>query len=163
MKLNFVKMLGMAVLVAGFSAHAAGAAEGGELGNAFVPFASHIGRYSLEYDRDWHLNDLSSTTNFAQPQPAMSAAGSYFSVTVNPAGPASAAELLLYVSMQYPGVDLSGTTVSGLTGLSVNTDGVRRIFLQRAPRDLILIRFRSVDGERSDTVVSHMLNTFKVQ
>jgi hypothetical protein len=162
MKLSCLKMLCVAILMATFSARA-GAAEGGELGNAFVPFASHIGHYSLEYDRDWHLNDLSSTTNFAQTQPASAAMGSFFSVTVDPAGPASAGELLFYVSMQYPGAQLTGTSVAGLSGLSVTVNGVRRIYLQRAPSDLILLRFLSLDGDRSDTVVSHMLSTFKIQ
>ena len=161
--MKLVSLLGMAFLLLGLllGSVRASAAEGGELGNAFVPFASYIGRFSLEYNRDWHFNDLATTTNFAPPQPGGAAAATFFSVSVDPAGPATMAELLRYVSTRYPGASVEGADVAGLSGLAVTTSGVRRIFLQRAPSDLISIRFRSVDGERSDAVLSHMLATFK--
>ncbi|MGZ3682411.1 MAG: hypothetical protein ACXVCI_01070 [Bdellovibrionota bacterium] len=151
----------LALVLFFFSGSQAPAVEGGELGNAFVPFASRIGRYSLEYDKDWRLIDLSSTTNFTENQPSLSGAGSFFTVAVDSNGARGLPELKERLTKAYPGVAWAGVSISNLSGLEGAANGVRMIYLLRAPSDQISLRLSSTDGARSDEILSKMLTSFR--
>jgi hypothetical protein len=161
MRANFVLAPAiLLLLVLAFTPAVKAKVEGGELGNAFVPFDSRIGHYSLEYDKDWHINDLSVTTSFAEARPA-SGAASFFEVSLGGSGARSLAELSVRLMTARPGVAWSEVTVGGLTGFEATEKGVREIHLLRAAGDELTIRLRSSDGERSDEILSHMLGSFR--
>ncbi len=140
--------------------------QGGELGNAFIPFASKIGHYSLEYSKDWRLNDLSVATSFADPNhtgPFALASPSFFTVEVNTEAPQSLADLLALLKSLRPNLAWAPYTLNGMNGYVGVERGVRQIYLLRAPGDEITIRLFSADGERSDDILSHMLASFRAE
>jgi len=139
-------------------------AKGGELGNAFIPFASVMDGYSLEYNKKWHLNDLSLATNFSDSEARSGAPVSFFSVSAihNP-DISTIPQMLEHLELQNPGVKWISTKLAGLRGIESELKGVRTIFLLRGPGDLLSIRFRSTDGERTDNVIQYMLSSFRAE
>jgi hypothetical protein len=144
------------------SAAAHAKTEGGELGNAFVPFDSKIGRYSLEYSKDWRVNDLSQSTSFADTK-SVSAAESFLAVTVDGAGARTADELLARLRSTHAGTDWQKVVVGGIGGFTGEENGVRMYYLLRGAGDEVSLRMRSSDGGRSDEILAHMLGSFRVE
>jgi hypothetical protein len=136
-------------------------AAGGELGNAYVPFESKIGRYSLEYAKDWRVNDLSETTSFNENASASETA-SFFTVEVDSAGSRSMSELLARLNEQRPDVIWTSVNISGLPGFKGSDNSAQMVYLFRAPGDQLILRMFATDGSRSESVLAHMLQTFRV-
>jgi hypothetical protein len=152
------------VLLAGAGKNVFAHLDGGEIGNAFVPFESKIGSYSLENGQDWHYNDLSEATNFAENKTSTGANGSFFTVVAKRnGGPQSMAALGECLRRKHPGFSWNSISLVGATGFESMQDGVRYIYLLRGPGDLVSLRMRSSDGVRSDEVLNHMLSSFPFQ
>jgi hypothetical protein len=159
--MKLAKLIALALGLTFTAGEARTLAEGGELGNAFVPFASKLGDFSLEYSKKWNCNDLSYTTSFSAPE-SSPAAGSFLSVgTSRGEGPGSLAELREQLEKKHPGVRWGQEKFSGILGLAGERSGIRMLYLLRAPGDLISIRFRASGGERADQIIRHMLESFR--
>lgn len=136
--------------------------EGSELGNSFVPFDSKIGDYSLEYNKRWRLTDLSQTTSFTDSAPAAADKASFLTVHADrTGGPATLQELAERLAQRSPGMAWSPVSFSGISGLRADKEGITYLQLLRAPRDLLSIRFRSTEGDRTNAVIGHMLESFR--
>lgn len=166
--MKLVKVWAIGFMVLGFSATALSAPrrgnvlgrEGSELGNSFVPFDSKIGDYSLEYSKKWRLTDLSQTTSFTDADGA--GASSFLSVhSDRTGGPASIADLRERLAQRHPGVDWKAGVFSGFSAFTGEMAGVVYVEVLRAPGDLLSLRYRSADQEKSDAVISHMLSSFR--
>lgn len=137
--------------------------EGSELGNSFVPFDSKIGDYSLEYNKQWRLTDLSQTTSFTDAE-ASAEKASFLSVHADrTGGPATLQELEERLAKSHPEFSWSPVSLSGISGLRAEKGGVVHLQLLRAPYDLLSLRFRSSGGERTDLVLTHMLESFRAE
>ncbi len=142
------------VLTLLFGADSFGA--GGELGNAFIPFDSKIGEYTLEYPKGWRVIDLSTTTNFSDGEK------SFLAVSAGAGnGPNSKEELVESLEKRFPGVIWKEVKLSGLEGLEGQVEGVRTVMFLRSPGDLLTLRFRSGNGPRSDKLLTYMLQSFR--
>ena len=163
MKLMWIISLLVPVVIVVLSAAERPArAEGGELGNAFVPFDSRIGHFTLEYSKDWRVNDLSEATSFDENT---SAAGlpSFFTVEVDSAGATSLSDLGAKLRTLRPDINWASATVGGLAGFGGFDHQIKLIYLLRAPGDQLNLRMRSTDGARSEEILSHMLGTFRAE
>ncbi len=172
MKLMWIWIAGVLVLMvalAGGDAFAGGSLkildrQGGELGNSFVPFDSKIGDYSLEYKKQWRLNDLSLTANFSDPDAGNPSSPSFVALsTKRTGGPQTETELMDQLKVKHPGIEWAKVRVAGLTGLGAEVKGVATVYVLRSPGDLLAISFRSTEGERTDYVISHMLSSLRLE
>ncbi len=138
--------------------------EGGELGNAFVPFDSKIGGFRLEYEKKWMINDLSGAVSFAEAASESGELGSYFLVVApGEGGPADGPALLQELRKKFPQLVWKSARIDGVDGLESTTpEGQRLIHLLRAPGDLISLRMQAKNGRNSEEVIDHMLSTFRV-
>lgn len=138
--------------------------EGSELGNSFIPFDSKIGDYSLEYSKKWRLTDLSQTTSFTDSEPTAADKASFLSVHADRSGgPATVQELRERLVRSHPDLAWAPVSFAGVSGLKAERAGVTYLQLLRAPRDLLSLRFRSSEGERTDAVIGHMLESFRAE
>lgn len=135
------------------------AKEGGELGNAFLPFANEVIGFSVEYPRLWRYNDLSQAVSFADDKEAKS----FFSVAKECSAPATPVELLAMLKAKHPSVDFSPVSAAGLSGFEGTVSGTHMAYLLRGHRELLVLKMRSSDGDRSDQVLQHMLETLKIE
>jgi hypothetical protein len=170
--MKLVKIWAFGMIVLGFSATALSAPrlgnvlgrEGSELGNSFVPFDSKIGDYSLEYSKKWRLTDLSQTTSFTDGEASGSGATSFLSVhSDRTGGPASIAELRERLAQRHPGMIWQPMAFAGFSALMAEKGGVVHLEVLRAPGDLLSLRYRSADKEKSDAVIAHMLSSFRAE
>lgn len=140
------------------------AAEGGELGNAFISFDSKIGDYSLEYPKKWVFNDLSFTSSFTDGEASSIREASFLTVSANrEGGPQTMGELRDYVKKSYPDLEWAPAKLAGLSGLESVRGEVRLVYLLRAPGDWLALRYRSAKGEQSEKVITYMLQSFRVE
>lgn len=143
-------------------ARPAPALNGGEIGNAFVPFESGIGRYRLEYPKSWNHSDLSQLTSFYDPESELSKPNFLSVLTENMKGIATEADLFRYLRFFRPEVRWERADFAGLKGYRGLVEGSQLLYLLRGPEDLVSVRYRASEGSKSEDNVRHMLNSFQL-
>lgn len=139
------------------------AREGGEIGNAFVAFESHLGGFTIDYPADWNRSDLSQVTNFYDPNADDTKKQDFLSViTDHMNGIQAEADLSHYLRFFRPEVQWASVTFAGLNGLKGEVDGVQVLYLLRGPENLLSVRYRANESERSEKLVLHMLESFRL-
>lgn len=137
--------------------------DGGEIGNAYVPFQSLIGDYSLEYPAGWQKNDLSQLTSFADVKPA-GATPSFLSVLTDRfPGMNTLDDLARHLRFFRADALWVPYELAGVRGFVAEVGDLKLVYLLRQAEDVIAIRYRSTDGERSDKALAHMLGSFRLQ
>lgn len=136
--------------------------EGGEIGNAFLPYHSQIGRYSIEYPASWRYFDLSTATSFSDPAAASPEEASFFSVLADRfPGIRTMPELKQHLAFFHPGEVWSEAEVAGLPGFR-NSGSPRIYYLFRGSEDLLSIRYRAAHAEHEAGLLQ-MLQSLKVE
>jgi hypothetical protein len=136
--------------------------DGGEIGNAFVPFESMLGGFKLEYPKTWKYFDLNNTVNFTDPGAPMDKASFFSVLTGNFPGIADIAGLRRHLEFFQPDEKWEYVEIGGLKGFQ-NKGEVRVVYLFRGKEDLVSLRARSSDGASSDAVLRHMFESLKVE
>ena len=158
-----MQMLKWIFLLALLGHSAFAARDGGEIGNAFVEFESKIGGYELEYPAEWRRTDLSQVTNFSDTKPSVPEKPDFLSViTSQMKGITTSAELLNHLRFFRPEVQWQKTTFAGVEGFQGEIGGVQTLYLLRGPENLLSVRYRANEGERSEKSLRHMLDSFRL-
>ena len=135
--------------------------DGGEIGNALVPYESALGRYSLEYPQHWQYFDLVNTTSFSDPSVSPDEA-SFFSVLADRfPGIRTLGELNQHLRFFHPDEIWRETEEAGLRGFT-NSRSPRIYYLFRGSEDLLSIRYRAAVKE-DEALVRAMLRSLKTE
>lgn len=136
--------------------------DGGEIGNAFVPYDSQLGRYSIEYPANWQYFDLETTTSFSDPTAQTPERASFFSVLADRfAGIRSMGELKQHLAFFHPDEVWSEAEVAGLSGFQ-NNRSPHILYLFRGSEDLLSIRYRAAQSA-DEALLRQMLQSLKVE
>jgi hypothetical protein len=137
--------------------------DGGEIGNAFVPFESKIAAFAIEYPHDWQRSDLSQLINFYDPKEDAPEKNDFLSVmTSQIKGVSSENDLLQHLRASLPDARWEKTEFAGLNGFRSEVGGVQVAYLLREPEILLSIRYRAKNSEKSEELVAHMLGSFRL-
>lgn len=136
--------------------------DGGEIGNAFVPYSSPLGRYSLEYPSGWQYFDLVTTTSFSDPKASSPDQASFFSVLADRfAGIRTMRELKQHLSFFHPDEKWEEVELAGLSGFQ-NSRTPKVLYLFRNSEDLLSIRYRA-ESAGDEALLHQMLQSLKVE
>jgi hypothetical protein len=158
--MQLLKIVFLSLLFLGSNSYAR---DGGEIGNAFVAFESQLGGFRIEYPAEWNRSDLSQVVNFYDPKSGGPGKQSFLSVlTDQMAGIHTDADLSRHLHFFRPEVQWTKTSFAGLNGFRGEVDGVQVLYLLRAEENLLSVRYRANEGERSEKLVLHMLESFRL-
>ncbi len=135
--------------------------QGGEIGNAFVPFESAEGDYRLEYPMHWKHEQEGATTVFVDPMAKQADKASRFLVRPEAApGIVDLEALRLRLAEIYsgPGQEIE---VNGAKGFLWTVKRDRIIHLLRASEEVVTVHLRHAEEEFGPT--AYMLETLRVK
>lgn len=136
--------------------------DGGEIGNAFVPYENILGRYSLQYPQGWQYFDLGPTTSFSDPGGDPAGDGTFFSLLADRfPGIRTMGELEQHIRFFHPDETWVEATLAGLPGFR-NSRSPAIFYLFRGSEDLLSVRFRA-DKPLDEARVQEMLRSLKVE
>lgn len=155
MMLRKLYLLGLLLL-----SSVAQAREGGEIGNAFVPFENFLGGYRIEYPKSWTRLDIAAVTSF-QEKAEDPRAGFLSVLSDRFEGVKTQADLHRFVTFFHPGLQWQRITLQGLEGLEALDGDNRIIYLVRKKEQLVSLRYPESAGEKARAEIAAMVNSLR--
>lgn len=122
---------------------------GGELGNGFVKYTSHLNHFSISYPKDWSYYDMSSVVRFINDSSLPMELSSSISVlSKNLTQISSIEDLELYVRFFHPGNEwqkISFNKMQALWNGTWENGGI--MYLLRGAQDVLFVSIKSTMEE----------------